>query len=176
MNKIRCLDCKICTDQQHTKCIGQDQTYPAGSVYCQNVLDVLSIHWEHFWIIMSQIRHPDCKICTDQQHTKCIGQDQTYWAGSGDDQNVLDALCIHCEHPWIIMGKIRCQICSTGVVLYKITHTEQDLCMINVSWTCCVFIRNIPDVLWNDQMSWLWDLTTRPTSRCAIWILRSCEN
>ena len=76
MSKISHPDYKICTDLQHRSCIVQDQTYWAWSVHGQNALDVLCVHWEHTWVIVSKIRCLDCKISTDQQHKMCLLQDQ----------------------------------------------------------------------------------------------------
>ena len=145
MSKIGHSDYKICTDLQHRSCIVQDQTYWTGSVRDQNVQDVLCVHWELVWIIMSKIRHADCKICTDLQHRMCIVQDQTYWAGSVHDENVQDVLCVHRELVWIIMSKIRHADCKICTDLQHIKSIVQD----QTYWAWSVYYQNVLDVLYD---------------------------
>ena len=120
-----------------------------------HVLDVLFIHWEHPWLDKCKIRCPDCKICTDLQHRKWNEQ----------DQNIQSMICVWSTRPGRVVRSLGTPLnyyeqdqmswlqdqhrsASQDVFTVRSARTEHGLCVINASWTCCVFIENIPESVW----------------------------
>ena len=136
------------------RCIVQDQTYWAWSVCDQIVLDVMWIHWELDRIIMSKIRWPDCKIwqicitgcifCKIRHTEHVLFVIKTSWTFCEFIGSLPESLWARSD----ILITRSAQICSTGAVLCKIKHTEEDLCMIKTSWTLCEFIGSLTELLW----------------------------
>ena len=144
MSKIRCLDCKICKDLQYRRCIVQDQTYWAWSVYYQNVLDVFvwslgsclthyeqdqtswlqdlhrSVAKEVFIVRSATAEHDLCMIKTSRTFCVFIGSlSESLWARSD-----------------ILIAR-SAQICYTGGVYCKISNC----------WAWFVQDQNVQDVL-----------------------------